>query len=99
MVDLGLANQFEFLFNVTIEIGLSDRLGLIEDPKVGKVSEGDDMLHAISKAYVLADFAVYFGRDSFVYDALNGHIFYYIFQRHVKRNHVLVVFDKLAIFL
>lgn len=63
------------------------------------MSEGDDMLDAVGEADIIANLGVYFGRDSFVDDALNGHILEDIFEGKIERNHVLVVLNQLAILL
>lgn len=55
------------------------------------------MLHAMREADILADSAVDLGRDSFVGDALYGHVFDDVFDGDIEGDHVFVVFNELAV--
>lgn len=56
-----------------------------------------DMLHAMREANILADLAVNLGWDSFVGDALYGHVFDDVFDGDIEGDHVFVVLDELAV--
>lgn len=56
------------------------------------------MFHAICEADVLAKFAIDLGRHSFVYNALDRHIFDDIFEGNIKWDHILEVLNDLTVF-
>lgn len=99
VVYLCFADEFEFLFEVSVRERLLDGLGLVEDAEIGEVSKRNDVLDAVGEADIVADFGVYFGRDSLVDDALDSHVLYDVLEGDVEGNHVLVVLDQLAVLL
>lgn len=56
-----------------------------------------DMLHAMREANILADLAIDLWWDSFIGDALDGHVFDDVFDRNIEGDHVFVVLDELAV--